>query len=293
MILMRIAVALAVLLSTTACGASAGGSSGTVEVAAGFYPLAWATERVGGDLVSVTNLTQPGVEPHDLELDVQETAAIAEADVVVHESGFQPAVDDGVEQNATGTVVDAAEIAHLQPVTGQPDELDPHFWQDPQRLSEVADAVAEALGEADPEHRATYDGNASALRAQLTELDRQYADGLADCERDTIVASHDAFGYLAKYGLTVEPIAGLSPGAEPTPADLARLQGLIRADGITTVFSETLVSPKLAETLASDLGIRAEVLDPIEGLSDDTATDDYLSLMRDNLAALEEANGCR
>jgi zinc transport system substrate-binding protein len=293
MILMRIAVALAVLLSTTACGASAGGSSGKVEVAAGFYPLAWATERVGGDLVSVTNLTQPGVEPHDLELDVQETAAIAEADVVVHESGFQPAVDDGVEQNATGTVVDAAEIAHLQPVAGQPDELDPHFWQDPQRLSEVADAVAEALGEADPEHRATYDGNASALRAQLTELDRQYADGLADCERDTIVASHDAFGYLAKYGLTVEPIAGLSPGAEPTPADLARLQGLIRADGITTVFSETLVSPKLAETLASDLGIRAEVLDPIEGLSDDTATDDYLSLMRDNLAALEEANGCR
>ena len=290
---MRIVLALAVLVSTTACSALAGDGSGKVEAAAGFYPLAWVTERVGGDLVSVTNLTQPGFEPHDLELDVQETAAIAEADVVVHESGFQPAVDDGIEQNATGTVVDAAEVADLQPVAGQPDELDPHFWQDPQRLADVADAVADALGRADPDHRAAYDSNAAALRGQLTELDTQYAAGLADCERDTIVASHDAFGYLAKYGLAVEPIAGLSPGAEPSPADLARLQDLIRADGITTVFSESLVSPKLAETLAADLGIRAEVLDPVEGLGDDTATDDYLSLMRDNLAALEEANGCR
>lgn len=289
---MRIAVPLALLLATTACG-SLGGLSGKVDVAAGFYPLAWVAERVGGNLVSVTNLTQPGGEPHDLELNVKETAAIAEADVVVHESGFQPAVDDGIAQNATGTVVDAAEIVQLQPFADQPDQLDPHFWQDPERLAQVADAVAHALGEADPDHQAAYDANATALRAELTGLDRKYAGGLARCERDTIVASHDAFGYLAKYGLTVEPIAGLSPDAEPTPADLSRLQDLIRADGITTVFSETLVSPKTAETLASDLGIRSEVLDPIEGLSDATAGQDYLALMRRNLTALEEANGCR
>ena len=107
------------------------------------------------------------------------------------------------------------------------------------------------------------------------------------------MSTHDAFGYLQKYGVHVEPITGLSPDAEPTPADLGRLQDLIRSDGITTVFSETLVSAKTADTLAQDLGIRSAVLDPIEGLSDRTAGQDYLSLMHRNLQSLEKANGCR
>ncbi|HEU4812147.1 MAG TPA: metal ABC transporter substrate-binding protein [Nocardioides sp.] len=289
---MRIVLALAVLLSTTACGALPG-SSGKVDVAAGFYPLAWVAERVGGNLVSVTNLTQPGAEPHDLELNVRETAAIAEADVVVHESGFQPAVDDGIAQNATGTVVDVAgpDFQTSNAPEIRPDN--PHFWLDPLLMADLGDAVADALVEADPKHADTYRGNAALLRGDMQQLDLAYAEGLAHCERETVVVSHDAFGYLDRYGLRFAPILGLSPGAEPTPADLSRLQDLIRADGITTVFSETLVSPKLAETLASDLGIRSLVLDPIEGLTADTANDDYLSLMRDNLAAIEEANGCR
>ena len=106
------------------------------------------------------------------------------------------------------------------------------------------------------------------------------------------MVSHDAFGYLDRYGLEFAPIAGLSPGAEPTPADLSRLQDLIRAEGITTVFSERLVSPRVSETLADDLDIRTAVLDPVEGLSDETRDEDYLSLMRANLAALQEANDC-
>ena len=289
---MRVFLALLVLVTSTACG-TLGNDSGTVRVAAGFYPLAYAAERVGGDLVEVTNLTQPGAEPHDLELTIKETVSIAEADVVVYEKGFQPAVDDGVAQNAEGATLDAATVAHLQPYADQTDQTDPHFWQDPARLADVADALATALGKADPAHRSTYDANAAHLRRQLTALDHAYAAGLADCERHTIVASHDAFGYLAKYGLDVQAITGLSPDAEPTPGDLKRLQDLIRTDGITTVFSEALVSPKIAETLASDLGIRAEVLDPIEGLSDATAGEDYLSLMRHNLSILEQANGCR
>jgi zinc transport system substrate-binding protein len=267
-----------------------GDDSGRVRVAAGFYPLAWVAERVGGNLVEVTNLTQPGAEPHDLELTIKETVAIARADLVVHEAGFQPAVDDSVAQNAEGTVLDATDVADLETVDGEPD---PHFWQDPLRLADVGDAVARDLADIDPDHATRYAAGARALRRDLTALDHDYATGLADCERDTIVATHDAFGYLGKYGLHVEPITGLSPDAEPTPADLGRLQDLIRSDGITTVFSETLVSPKTAETLASDLGVESAVLDPIEGLSDRTADEDYLSLMRTNLAALEKANGCR
>lgn len=283
---------LALVATTTACGPLTP-DDGKVQVATGFYPLAYAAQRVGGDLVDVTNLTQPGAEPHDLELTIQETVAIAEADLVVYEQGFQPAVDASVEQNASHEVLDVTRTARLRPFADNPDEMDPHFWQDPRRYADVADAIADDLVRADPAHAATYRANAAAFVRDLHRLDHQYAAGLADCARHTVVVSHDAFGYLSRFGIRVEPILGLSPDAEPTPADLQRLQDLIRQDGITTVFSERLASPRTARSLADDLGIASKVLDPIEGLSDTDSHQDYLSLMRENLHSLEQANGCR
>ena len=159
-------------------------------------------------------------------------------------------------------------------------------------MGDLGDAVAEELAEVDPDHAEDYRANAADLRADLEALDAEYADGLARCERDTVVVAHDAFGYLSRYGLEFEPIAGLSPDAEPTPADLAHLQEVIDDEGLTTVFYESLVSPDIAEQLARDTGAEVGVLDPVEGLTDETAGEDYLSLMRQNLTALEEANGC-
>src|SRR6476469_3249527 len=144
MILMRLLLVLGLLLATTACG-SLGNDSGKVRVAAGFYPLAWAAERIGGNRVDVTNLTQPGAEPHDLELTIKETVSIAEADVVVYEQGFQPAVDRSVKQNAEHRVLDVSGAARLEPFADDADTLDPHFWQDPARFADVTDAVADQL----------------------------------------------------------------------------------------------------------------------------------------------------
>ncbi len=284
------------------CGDDAGSDgSGGPSVVAAFYPLAFVAERVAGSDASVENLTQPGGEPHDLELGISQTVALQDADVVVYESGFQPAVDDAVATLGSGETVDAAEVVDLHALKREDEhadeehdhgEVDPHFWQDPLLLADVADAVAEALSTADPDHADAYAANAAALRADLEALDADFSSGLADCERSTVVVSHDAFEYLTRYGLTFEPIAGLSPDAEPTPAGLAALQDLARREGITTVFSERLASAAMADTLAGDLGIQTAVLDPIEGLSDETADEDYLSLMRENLAALQKANGC-
>jgi zinc transport system substrate-binding protein len=284
-------------------------SGGKVQVVAAFYPLQYVSERIGGNHAEVVNLTQPGAEPHDLEIPPKQTAEIVDADLVVYQKDFQPAVDDAIGQNAKGRTIDVGEVAGLEPRDhdghdhGSEDssdeeshehgDLDPHFWQDPLRLAKVGDAVARELSKADPAHADDYRANAADLRADLVSLDGDYEKGLASCTRDTVVVSHDAFGYLAKYGLEMEPVVGLSPGAEPTPADLARLQDLIRSDGITTVFSERLVSPRLTRSLASDMGITTAVLDPIEGLSDQTSGEDYLSLMKQNLAALQKANGCR
>ena len=317
-LLPTLALALSSSMAVTGCaafsddgGGSATDADGRLKVAAAFYPLAFIAERVGGDRVEVTNLTSPGAEPHDLELTVKETAEIEDAALVLVEHGLQPAVDDAVGQVAGGTVLDAADVVELLPAEAHSEEegehteddghdhgdggdgdVDPHFWQDPSRMATLAEATAKDLAEIDPDHAGEYQANAESLVSDLTALDTAYAQGLSSCQRDTIVVSHGAFSYLEKYGLHVEGIAGLSPDAEPTPADLARLQDLITTDGITTVFSERLVSPRLSQSLADDLGITTEVLDPIEGLSDETSGEDYLSLMDQNLSVLETANGC-
>jgi zinc transport system substrate-binding protein len=293
-----VAVVLPAALVLGGCAAftdDAVGTANGVQVAAAFYPLEYAAERVGGSRVEVADLTAPGGEPHDVELDVRETAEFARADLVVFERGFQPAVDDAVDENAEGDVVDVTEVLDLVPFRDHgvdSDEDDPHFWQDPLLLADVGDAIAGRLAAVDPPHADDYRANAENLRDDLVRLDRAYTEGLRSCARNTVVVSHDAFGYLQRYGLRTEAILGLSPDSEPTPADLSRLQDLIRSEGVTTVFSESLASPRTADALARDLGVRSEVLDPVEGLSDRTVGEDYLSLMRSNLAALKEANGC-
>ena len=285
----------------TGCGAIADEGSDGRRVVASFYPLAWVSEQVAGEEWTVANLTAPGGEPHDLALTIEATAALAESDLVVYLHGFQPAVDDAIDANASGETLDAAEAVELLPL-GEHEhagedahdhgEEDPHFWQDPERMALLAEAVGEQLAALDEAGADGYRQRAADLAEELRTLDRAYAEGLADCRRDVVVVSHDAFGYLEKYGLHLAPIAGLSPDAEPTPAVLGELSELIRSEGLTTVFSERLASPALAETLATDLEIDTAVLDPVEGLSDETADADYFSLMRQNLAALQEANGC-
>ncbi|GAA1940005.1 metal ABC transporter substrate-binding protein [Nocardioides hwasunensis] len=308
------------LLTATAllagCGQSDASSGNGRSAVASFYPLAWVTERVAGDGWTIENLTQPGQEPHDLDLNIAQTAALESADLVVLEDGFQPAVD-AAAKNTDAPVLDAASVIDLLPADHSEDEhaddhtddhgdegahegeeghdhgdVDPHFWLDPLLVADFADAVADELAEIDPDGASTYADNAASLRSDLESVDQELTDGLATCERTATVVSHDAFAYLTRYGLDFDPIAGLSPDAEPTAADLAHLQELIETEGVTTVFSERLVSPKMAETLAQDMGVTSAVLDPIEGLSDATSGEDYLSLMRENLAALQQANGC-
>ncbi len=281
---------LALALPVTGCAASAA-DDGRVRVTAGFYPLAWVAERVGGSEVDVVSLTDPGVEPHDLEPTFARTVALARADLVVVEDGLQPALDEAVEQTAEGEVLDVTDVVELH--EDGDGRVDPHFWLDPLLLADLGDAVARDLAALDPPNAAAYADNAAALRTDLTALDAAFTAGLADCDRHVIVSSHDAFGYWAKYGIEVAPVAGLTPDAEPTPAGLAQLQQLIADEGITTVFSERLASPKLTDSLAGDLGLRTAVLDPVEGLSSATSHEDYLSLMNENLAALQEANGCQ
>lgn len=274
--------------------------SGRVTVLASFYPLQYVAQQIGGDLVTVDNLTPPAAEPHDLELSPVQVREIGTADLVLYLFGFQHAVDEGVEARAPEHVVDAAGAAGLvehAEEDGEQDHgaTDPHFWLDPSRLAAVGQAVADELAAVDPEHADEYASGAQRLGQQLDELDQEFADGLATCQGATLVTSHAAFGYLAdRYALEQVGISELDPEAEPSPARLREIGDLVEERGITTLYAETLVSPKVTETLAADLGVRTAVLDPLEGLSEDAtaAGDDYVSVMRANLAELAEGLVC-
>jgi zinc transport system substrate-binding protein len=295
---MRIVIALLVAsaaLSAGCANTAATGSDakpGQTRVVVAFYPLGWLAQQLGGSTVHVTNLTPAGAEPHDLELTPQDITELQRADVVLYMGrGFQPGVEDAL-RGSDAKKIDVLKTPGLDlkaPVAAGEQEgarldVDPHVWLDPVRFTKIADYVAAKLGD-DP----------SKVDGELGALDTAFTAGLQGCQRDDIFTSHAAFGYLADtYGLTQVAITGLSPEAEPKPRDLEAVADKAREVDATTIFFETLVSPKLAEQVAREVGARAAVLDPIEGITQKRLDDgvDYLQVQRDNLTALQAALGC-
>ena len=312
---MRPASALPLALSLTAallagCAADGDADDGSggadrLDVLVGLYPYEFVAQRVGGDDVRVENLTPPGAEPHDLELTPQQVAAVGEADLLVHSPGFQPALDDAVAQQEPGAVLDVLGLVEVREVgddehgeeadhgeEGHDDHggEDPHVWLDPERLATIADAVADELAALSPDRADAFRDRAAGLRTELEQLDGELEAGLAQCVRRDVVTSHDSFGYLTEeHGLEQVPVTGLSPEEEPSPRRLAEVAATARERGVTTVFFEETVSPRVAEQLAREVGARAEVLSPLEAPPEDG---DYLTAMRANLAALQEALDC-
>jgi zinc transport system substrate-binding protein len=274
------------MVVTALAGCGGGSSSSGRAVVASFYPLAFAAQQIGGDRIDVRNLTPPGVEPHDLELSGSDVRTIADADLVLYlGEGFQPSLEDAID-STSAHAVDL--LAAVDTRAGGESErgVDPHVWLDPVRYAAIAERIGAELDRT-PE--------AERFAAKLRALDRELGRGLSGCERKEIVTSHAAFGYLAeRYGLKQVAITGVAPEAEPTPRDLEDVVRQVRAVGATTVFFETLVSPRLAETVAREVGAKTAVLDPLEGLTEKEAAagEDYFSVMRENLAALRKALGC-
>jgi zinc transport system substrate-binding protein len=272
----RIVLTLIAAATLAGCGGSSG--SGETTVVAAFYPLAFAAQQIGGDGIDAHNLTPPGVEPHDLELSGSDIRTIADADLVLYlGQDFQPALEDAIDSTSANAVdlLDANEAK------------DPHVWLDPIRYAAIATRIGDELDRR---------SEAERFAARLRVLDREFRRGLSRCERHEIVTSHAAFGYLAeRYGLEQVAITGITPEAEPTPRDLEEVVREVQAVGATTVFFETLVSPRLAETVAREVGAMTAVLDPLEGLTEEetAAGKDYFSVMRENLATLRKALGCR
>ncbi|MFD9816340.1 metal ABC transporter substrate-binding protein [Streptomyces sp. NPDC059080] len=294
------------LLALSACSAdTTGGSGGKLRVTASFYPMEFLARQIGGDHVEVSNLTKPGVEPHDLELTPQQTGRLGESDAIVYLKGLQPAVDEAVAQSGVKNVADAATMTSLEEHGAEVDGhhhghadsgagADPHIWLDPVKYAEVAKGVSAVLAKADPAHKADFQKNTDALVKKLDGLNADFKDGLKNRASDTFLTTHAAFGYLAeRYGLTEEAINGLDPESEPSANRIKSLHAVAEKHHVSTVFFETLANPATAKSLAGDLHLKTDVLDPLEGITDASRGKDYFGVMHANLTALQKALGTK
>jgi len=295
----------ATTLSACASDESSTAASGdTLSVVTAFYPLAFASERIGGAKVEVTNLTPPGAEPHDLELTPQQVALIGAADVVVYVGGFQSAVDEAVALEAKNTSIDVgkdlttlapppSEIEEAKEEKEAPPVADPHIWLDPTLMGTIAERIGARFADVDATNRETYTANQATLEKELTTLNEEWTAGTKSCRSRDLVVSHEAFGYLGKaFDFKQVGISGLSPDAEPSAAKIAEVTNFVRKNDVTTIYFETLVDPKVAETVAQETGAKTAVLDPLEGLKEGS-DEDYLSVMRTNLEDVQAGQGCK
>ena len=295
---------------------------GKVEAVASFYPLAYVTSQVGGDLVDVTNLTPSG-EAHEVELSAKDLTTISQADALIYLSGFQAAVDDAVKEAAPKNTLDVAKAAKLKKLSAEQaaeheaahahegdhegehqgeheaaghdhhhSGFDPHFWLDPQRLSQVVPQVVATLSQADPDHGDTFEKNGKALQDKLADLDKKYRADLNKCATPTAVTAHEAYGYLAdRYGFEQVGVKGVDPEAETSLTRLQAVANIAKDKKVNVLFSESALGDKDTKTLAEQLGIKSEVLDPLEIQVDKNR--DYLQVMHDNLEKLSKAMKCQ
>jgi zinc transport system substrate-binding protein len=295
------------------------GGNEQIKVVATFYPLYEFTARVGGDGVAVESFTPTGVEPHEWEPTPRDMARLTEADLIVYNgAGFEPWLDKQIPDLAAGGVKVLEATGGMDLIKEKPGYLgagnpehhhdsghghshdhafidgDPHFWLDPILVMAVVDAIRDALTDLDPAGAAAYSANAASFRAELEALDAEYRAAAGTWQRREIVTSHDAFAYLARrYNLRQAPVLGLSPEAEPSPARMKEIVDFAREHDVKYIFFETLVSPRLAEAVAREAGAGVLVLHTLENLTAEelAAGENYLTIMRSNLANLEKALG--
>lgn len=270
------------------------------DVMATFYPLGFLAERMVNGTLRVELMVPAGIEPHDWEPTPTDVTRAAGAKMFLAQgAGFEPWLDGILASLGEQRPPLAYMTSNLALREGADEDgatrPDPHTWLDPALFAEQATLAEDALAAAFPASASEIATSAAALRAELAALDADFASGLSSCETRTIIANHDAYGYLAaRHGFDVVAISGLSPEAEPSPEDLARAIDAAREHNATIIFFEELVTPAVAEVVAREVGAQTRVLSPVEGLTSEqrAAGEDYLTLMRANLASLREAMRC-
>ncbi|EGP5229216.1 zinc ABC transporter substrate-binding protein [Enterococcus faecium] len=272
-----------------------------------FYPMYDFTKEIVGDEGNVKLLIPAGTEPHDFEPSAKERAEISDADVFVYNSSdmefFVDSLKDSVDSKQTLMIEAAKGIDRLESQEADEHEeseeghdhaheYDPHVWLDPVLAIKEVRTIAGELGEKYPDKKEIFTKNADAYIKKLEALDQKYSEELKNATNRTFVTQHAAFAYLAnQYNLEQVAISGVSPDQEPTPSRLAELKEFVKKNNIKVIYFEENASSKVAETLSNETGVKLEVLNPLESLTNEQikAGENYISVMEKNLEALKES----
>lgn len=307
-------VVLSVLL--TACGGQEkkeASSNEKIQVMTTFYPMYEFTKQVVGDKGDIELLIPAGTEPHDFDPSAKDLAKISDSDVFVYNSPeletWTDNLTDTIDTKQTEIIQASKDIKLMEGTEheheeahdhdtqeheehGHSHELDPHVWLDPALAIKEVETIRDQLSKKYPDDKAAFEKNAASYIDELKKLDEEFQTAFKDAKNKTFVTQHAAFGYLAnQYGLTQEAIAGISPDQEPSPSRLSELKHYVDDNQVKVIYFEENASSKVAETLSKETGVKLEVLNPLESLTDKQIKDgeDYLSVMRENLAALKES----
>lgn len=288
-----------------ACSSQTANSNGKLNIVTTFYPVYEFTKQVAGDEANVQLLIGAGTEVHDYEPSAKAVATIQDADTLVYENEnmetWVPSLLKTLDTKkvnvvrATGDMLllpgGEEEEGHDHSGEGHHHDYDPHVWLSPQRAIKLVENIRDSLSKDYPDKKATFEKNAAAYISKLQALDQKYTDSLKNAKQKNFVTQHAAFHYLAlDYGLTQVSVSGLSPDAEPSAARLAELTEYIKANNIKYIYFEENASQALASTLSKETGVKLDVLNPLESLTDQQTKDgaDYISVMESNLKALEQ-----
>ena len=297
-------VALAMFI--VGCGGEKQSVSDKLQVAASFYPMAEFARNVGGDKAEVFVLVPDGAEAHDWEPSPSDLSRLGKAQVFVYNGVVEPWAKQALTALSERKILAVQTGLGLYERAGETHEeehhhhdhgcahgkQDPHVWISPKKAIKQVERITAVLCEADAKNAKYYQDNSAKYVEQLKALDIQLTNLAKNAPRKVFVTAHAACGHLAAdYGLKQLAVTGLSPHAEPTPADLQRLIKVVQEENVRYVFFETLTDPKLAKLVADETGAEISVLDPLEGLNEEGRKNklDYLQIMQRNIHNLQIA----
>lgn len=285
-------------------------NSSKIKVVTSFYPLYFFTSEIVGDKADVSNLIPSGAEPHGYEPTARDMTLIESSNLLVLNGGGLEGWGENIQSNLnkdktkvvvageglTTKIMEEEEHEEHAEEGHHHDGIDPHIWLSPILAQQMVDKIEFGLSEVDPNNSSYYKSNAEILKNKLSVLDEEFRNGLVSCGSKDIITSHAAFAYLASaYGLNQIPIAGLSTEEEPSSKEMAEIVKFAKANNVKYIFFESLISPKLSETIAKEIGAQTLLLNPIGGLTEDEINSgkDYFTEMRSNLANLKIALQCK
>ncbi len=257
-----------------------------------FYAMYDLTQKIGKDNIELYNLVSSGIEPHDFEPTANDIIKLENANVFVYNGANMEHWVDKVLNSLQSEKLITVEASSNVELISDEQQSDPHVWLSPKNAKIEANNIKKALIKADPQHADSYEKNYNDLALELDALDKEYSSTLSTLPKKDIVVAHRAYSYLCKeYGLNQIAINGISPDTEPDPSTMANTIEYCKKHNVNTIFFEEMISPKIAQVIADELGAKVSVLNPLEGLSEDeiAANDDYFSIMKKNLVALEGA----